>query len=46
MERPLLNILLYNGSELNIKFGLFFIWSSECVGETDFGQFIIMNLVK
>ena len=40
MESPLVKIL-YNGSEVNHQ-----IRYAECVEETDFGQLIIIKLVK
>ena len=42
MERPLVNIL--ENGEVKVKHKIwvvFFIWSTECVEKTDFGQLMI-----
>ena len=45
MGSTLVNIL-YNRSEVKRQIWAVVIWYTECVEETDFGQFIVIKLVK
>ena len=46
MERPLEYIAKQGGWSETSNLGCFFIWSTDCVEETDFGQLIISLLMR